>query len=448
MTSSRLPVAESRRRTPGSAITPSRTSMHRAQVLAGLEQRNDVQDELVPGGGSGEGMAGQLIDSFDVVRRPGERHDVPTAGIGAEPLLDLGHDPQRGEHLLGRPQRARRRRGSPRAPSCARCSAGGSPARPGGSRTTPPARSGAAVRRTPAGPRRQPPGSVGWPAGRPSGPRPSGKRGRVSRRRLAATRRATSNRATRWSSPGDRVSSSATNSGCSDRASSTILRTADEAGVVVESTVRLRPIQAVARSIPRSMCSDWIDIASRVTSLVTCGLPSRSAPIHEPSRMNAGTRGACTAASEPVRAVSARRYTCGSTWKSTSSNTVMAVRTSSNGPGRSARSCAVRQRMSISSSSRRCVSAASEAPSRCVVPAFEELCYPAYSGDDGSATCFSRVRCQDRAELQAGEECLRLRRPMQPSHFVRRPHQPFLSAVDRTGRLPAGPGPGAAPRQR
>jgi hypothetical protein len=86
-----------------------------------------------------------------------------------------------------------------------------------------------------------------------------------------------------------------------------IRRTAADAGVVVESTVRLRPIRVAARSIPRSTCSDWMAIACRVMALVTYGLPSRSPPIQEPSRMKAGTRGACTQAAEPVRADSARR---------------------------------------------------------------------------------------------------------------------------------------------
>ncbi len=129
-------------------------------------------------------------------------------------------------------------------------------------------------------------------------------------------------------------------------------------------TVRPRPILAVAFSSARSTCSAWITAVCLVTSGVTNGLPSRSAPIQLPYRRNATAAGAACPEAGPVSARSSDRYRAGITRNSVSSNAVMAARTSSSGCMACTRSAEVRHSRSISSLSLRRASPRSLAPSR------------------------------------------------------------------------------------
>jgi hypothetical protein len=98
--------------------------------------------------------------------------------------------------------------------------------------------------------------------------------------------------------------------------------------------------------------------ARRVTSGVTCGLPSRSPPIHDPNRTGAASIGS----GRPVLARSARsrlRTYDGSASQRLCSNTIRPLRTSSIGVGRCDRTSPVPHAASISrrmSATRSCCS--------------------------------------------------------------------------------------------
>ena len=125
-----------------------------------------------------------------------------------------------------------------------------------------------------------------------------------------------------------------------------------------------RPIRSVAFSSARSTCSAWIPAVCFVTSAVTNGLPSRSAPIQLPNRRNGGAAEATRPDAGPLSARSSDRYRLGTTRNSVSSNAVIAARTSSSGCMATARSADVRHSRSISSLSLRRTSVRSLAPSR------------------------------------------------------------------------------------
>ena len=76
---------------------PDSTRGQSRQVLARLEQRHHVEHRRP----AAERVLGQLVDGGDVVGGTGEGDDVAGAGGDAEPLLDPGDHPDRGQHLLG-----------------------------------------------------------------------------------------------------------------------------------------------------------------------------------------------------------------------------------------------------------------------------------------------------------------------------------------------------------
>ena len=111
-----------------------------------------------------------------------------------------------------------------------------------------------------------------------------------------------------------------------------------------------------------STLSDDNCAACSVISAVTFGLPSRSPPIHEPSRANARTAGAVVPAASASSQSSRRRYTSGRVSASVDSKTLSTVRTSSRTVGLASRSGAVRHSVSISPSSLRSFSASDMPP--------------------------------------------------------------------------------------
>ena len=297
MTSTRRPFSASRRCTCGSASAPSRMSTRRLEVRERLEQRDRVDDRRASD--PGERDLGQLVDGGEVLGGLRERHDVATgrrarrnrrctAPIARKvsststvrgsrvavdavlrdvreravvhlrvlPHLELGEvEPER-LHLpdqplqvaVGRP-RARR----PRPASAAR------------------------RRGRPRAPRRAPYAEVG--VARPGRGDPLGEEvddptvrlvGRVDRRSAR---------------PAPRTG----RAGAAQSASSSA-----DAGVPSASRVSPRAVRrADASSSEQRVLGRRCRAACRVISAVTFGLPSRSPPIHDPSRTNArhGRRG-------------------------------------------------------------------------------------------------------------------------------------------------------------
>ena len=144
------------------------------------------------------------------------------------------------------------------------------------------------------------------------------------------------------------------------------LRRARLGGVVASSTVSDRPMRVVAFSRASSTCSAWMAIVSSVTFAVTEGLPSRSPPTQLPNLRN-DSADPRPGSSDEKMASSNARHTSGRMLKSVSSKTAIRALTSSRGCSSVDRSCPVRHRMSISSSSRRSESdrSVAEADSSC-----------------------------------------------------------------------------------
>ncbi len=130
------------------------------------------------------------------------------------------------------------------------------------------------------------------------------------------------------------------------------LRRARLGGVVASSTVSERPMRVVAFSSASSTCSAWMAMVSSVTFAVTEGLPSRSPPTQLPNLRNDAAHPRSGSSDEKI-ARSNSRQTSGTMLNSVSSKTAISALTSSSGCSSVDRSCPVRQRMSISSSSRR-----------------------------------------------------------------------------------------------
>lgn len=170
-------------------------------------------------------------------------------------------------------------------------------------------------------------------------------------------RAAMNSSARRCVSLGARIPMRSATSGSSDSCAATRAVSPASAGVWSASSVSALPMRVAARVRPSRMCSAAISAACRVTSAVTCGLPSRSPPIQVPKRTNAGACTGARPASSPCSRSSSRRYTCGTISNRVWSKTLMAVRTSSSGVGRVVRSGEVRSRVAISSSRRRSFSA-------------------------------------------------------------------------------------------
>ena len=267
-----------------------------AQVVLGLEQRHHVEGERPPT----EGPLGKLVHRGDVLARLRERHDVAPARVRAEPLLDLGHHPEDREHLLGlRRQVATTAREGPQLRERPRVHLG----------VLADLQLGQVEPERLDLPDQVLQLAVGLPAGTGRGQRDLNRaqlgqqlvRARVGDRRRCAggsppAWRAARSSTWRCGSPGDRVAASSARSGNAALASASSRRTAGPGGVVSASAVRARPTRSQTRSRARRTWSAWMPMAFSVNAAVTNGLPSRSPPIHEPSRTNAGTFGGCVPA--------------------------------------------------------------------------------------------------------------------------------------------------------
>ncbi|TMC03218.1 MAG: phosphoenolpyruvate carboxylase [Chloroflexi bacterium] len=247
-----------------------------AQVVARLEEGHDVED-----GRPAAGARGQLVHGRHVGRGPREADHVPPAGVHAVPALEVGHRPQRGQHLL------RLRRPVSAGPDLGQRPLVDLPA----------------VRERLA--------ESGGRVEVMLGYSDSAKEGGPVFATLAlfdaqaeltawAARR-------RCGSPGDRCAIPVRRSDATAWAAASRRRTSALAGVVAASAVSARPTRRAAASRARSAWSPWTRIASAVTAAVTCGLPSRSPPTHVPKRVNAGASGGRIPASAGESAESRRR---------------------------------------------------------------------------------------------------------------------------------------------